>query len=312
MTTPPIKSGTLRQPLPDITVQQLAYLDAVSEASTWAEAAAGLGVSPSALSQGLAELERRVGVPLFDRDGRRRVLRDEARPVLAHARRVLAATHDLTAWAAEINEGRAGRLRVGMIDAAAVHWFPDTLRHFREQRPGLELNLHVASSASLLAGLIRGDLDVVVCVEPVAPLDGVATEPVLQESLDVYAPVDVDPEAADQPRRWGPWVMFPPGAHTRAVIETALTAAGAPFVVVAESHQPEVLREMVALGVGWTVLPESADVADHPRIRRVASQPIASRRIVVARRQTGGGVASGDLVAALTNAGRRMMRHTPG
>ena len=66
--------------LPDLTIRQLEYLVAVAEAPTWAEAADVVGVSPSALSQGLAELERRVGVELFDRVGRRRVLRPEARP----------------------------------------------------------------------------------------------------------------------------------------------------------------------------------------------------------------------------------------
>ncbi|MGK3946708.1 LysR family transcriptional regulator substrate-binding protein, partial [Streptomyces caeruleatus] len=57
------------------------------------------------------------------------------------------------------------------------------------------------------------------------------------------------------PRRWGPWVTFPAGSRTRAVIAEALREAGAPFEVVAESHQPEVLAERVRLGVGWTVLP---------------------------------------------------------
>ena len=73
--------------LPDLSIRQLEYLVAVDEAATWARAAALVGVSPSALSQGLAELERRLGVALFDREGRRRQLRPAAVPVVAHARR---------------------------------------------------------------------------------------------------------------------------------------------------------------------------------------------------------------------------------
>ena len=49
-------SGTAK--LPDISITQLEYLVAVQEAETWAEAAANLGVCQSALSQGLAELQR--------------------------------------------------------------------------------------------------------------------------------------------------------------------------------------------------------------------------------------------------------------
>ena len=80
---------------PNLTVQQLEYLVAVADAPTWADAAADVGVSPSALSQGLAELERRVGMPLFERQGRRRLVAPSAVPVVAHARVVLARTSDL-------------------------------------------------------------------------------------------------------------------------------------------------------------------------------------------------------------------------
>ena len=64
--------------LPNLTVQQLEYLVAVAAAPTRAAAAATVGVTPSALTQGLAELERRVGVPLFERHGRLTRLRPQA------------------------------------------------------------------------------------------------------------------------------------------------------------------------------------------------------------------------------------------
>src|SRR5688572_26397008 len=104
------------RPPPNLTVQQLEYLVAVADARTWAEAAAGIGVTQSALSQGLGELERRVGVTLFERAGRRRVLARSAQPVLDHARAVVAATQNLGEWAVRQRGGDLGELRVGMID----------------------------------------------------------------------------------------------------------------------------------------------------------------------------------------------------
>ena len=59
--------------LPAVTTSQLEYFVAALDAPTWRDAASRVGVSPSALSQGIAELERRLGITLFDRDGRRRV-----------------------------------------------------------------------------------------------------------------------------------------------------------------------------------------------------------------------------------------------
>ena len=73
--------------LPDLSIRQLEYLVAIADAPTWAVAASQVGVSPSALSQGLAELERRVGVDLFERHGRRRLLRPSALPVLGQPAR---------------------------------------------------------------------------------------------------------------------------------------------------------------------------------------------------------------------------------
>lgn len=266
--------------VPNLTVQQLEYLVAVADSPTWALAAAAVGVTPSAMSQGLAELERRVGISLFERAGRRRVLTAAAAPVLAHAREVLARTVDLARYAEQLREGRGGSLRVGMIDAAATVHFSRTLRRFRAERPDLDLHLTVTSSADLLELLRRAELDLVVCVEPPRLVESILTETLTSEALLVHAP---DRRALDRaPRDWGPFVTFPAGAHTRLVVQRALRRVGAPFDVVAESHQPEVLREMVRVGLGWTVLPATARRSDTADL--AVGPPIAQRRLVVARR----------------------------
>jgi DNA-binding transcriptional LysR family regulator len=54
--------------------------------------------------------------------------------------------------------------------------------------------------------------------------------------------------------------------------------------VVAESNQPDVLREMVRLGMGWAVLPEAQAEAGVESLERVRRLPIGVRRLVVARR----------------------------
>ncbi len=80
-------------------------------------------------------------------------------------------------------------------------------------------------------------------------------------------------------------MLFPRGSHTRATIERELRALGAPVEVVAESHQPEVLREMARLGVGWTVLPAAQTTAGRGRTAARGIGPVlTSRRLVLARR----------------------------
>ena len=267
--------------LPNLTVQQLEYMVAAAASPTRAAAAAGLGVTPSALTQGLAELERRVGVPLFERHGRQTRLRPQAAEVLAHARRVVAETRDLARWAETRRSGIAGTVRLGTIDAVAVHHRADAIRRHQRVSPDLDLRLTVAPSGALLDSLRVGDLDLVVCVESADPPVGIDTVICLEEPLHAYAP---DGAAVGTPATWGPWVTYPDGSHTRSVIAAGLIAVGAPFEVVAESNQPDVLREMVRLGMGWAVLPETQAEAGVESLERVRRLPIGVRRLVVARR----------------------------
>jgi DNA-binding transcriptional LysR family regulator len=264
--------------LPDISIRQLEYLVAVAESPTWAVAAGSVGVSASALSQGLAELERRVGVVLFEPDGRRRVLRDVATPVLDHARQVVSLTGDLADWADRVNASAAGRVRLGMVDVAAVDHYPEVLRGFRRERPDVELTLSVAPSASLLDDLRSGALDLAVCVEPAQSLPGVEFEPLRDEPIVLYAPAGV---AVGSPSTWGPWVLFPDGSLTRHQIVEHLRAVGAPVQVAADSHQANVLREMVSLGLGWTVLPATSVGSDDTLTR---GPVLFDRTLVLARR----------------------------
>ncbi|MED5584436.1 MAG: LysR family transcriptional regulator [Actinomycetota bacterium] len=267
--------------LPNLTVQQLEYLVAAADASTRAAAAAGLGVSPSALTQGLAELERRVGLPLFERRGRQTLLRPDATEVLAHARRVVAATGDLARWAGARRAGTSGSVRLGAIDAVAVHHRAAAIRAFRTGHPDVDLHLTGAPSGPLLESLVRGDLDVAVLVQPAEIPSGIVAEPLLDEPLLVYAPDDAHVGAS---ATWGPWVAFPSGSHTRSVIATALASAGARFEVVAESNQPEVLREMVRLGLGWAVLPAIQAEPGAEPLAPARPEPLAVRRLVLAQR----------------------------
>ena len=135
-----------------------------------------------------------------------------------------------------------------MIDAAAVDYFGEILRQFREEKPELDLHISVGPSQQLLDALTAGKLDLAICVATNAP--NFTITPLLEEDLNVYGPLTMRNSPAES---WGPWVSFPNGSLTRELIRIALFAVGAPFEVIAESNQPEVLSEMVRIGMGWAV-----------------------------------------------------------
>jgi len=266
--------------LANVTTSQLEYLVAACSETNWKAAAAAVGVSPSALSQGIGELERRLGVRLFDKQGRRRVPTTEAAAALTHATRILAEMRELSRWAEEVRGGGVGQLSIGMIDTAAIHHFGDTLVNFRRDHPTLTVRLLVQPSNVLLDQLRAGEVDAIVCVDPDSD-DRFILEPLISEPLHVYAPPDTTVAA---PATWGPWVSFPVASRSRSLMARRLRSLGIPFDVVAESSQPAVLKEMVRLGMGWTVLaPVDAETAPHA-LHRATAEPIAERMLTLVRR----------------------------
>ncbi|GIS34417.1 MAG: hypothetical protein Ct9H90mP5_08660 [Acidimicrobiaceae bacterium] len=168
--------------LPDLSIRQLEYLIAVAEENTWADASEAVGVTPSALSQGLAEFgKRRVGVSLFDRVGRRRILHPNAESSwISPAGHFL--TSDLAKWSDRMRNANEGTIRVGMIDIAAVNYFQGVLKDFRIEHPSLNFHLNVSPSRPLIDALQRGQLDLVVCIEPDYEIKGIQIEPLLTKN----------------------------------------------------------------------------------------------------------------------------------
>ena len=258
--------------LSSVRIHHLAYLQAAVEAPSWTAAADLLNVTQSAISQGIAQLERTIGVPLFIRSGRRRVLTDDGAEVLRFAATVLAEAERLEHRLDQRRHGLAGTVRVGMIDAAGLYLFPTALGDFREQQPEIELRLVIDSSEALLDMMRRGSLDLALVV---APAQGLESEELLAEPLYVFA---------GRGLRGGPgptaeWSLYPEGSHTRAAIDHGFARLGIRPVVVAESPNPSVLRQMADLGPGWTVLPPA--VAERgPRPLRRWGAAIAERKLL--------------------------------
>jgi len=276
-------SGEDHQPIGlQLNTQQLEYLVAVDEAETAVEAANTLGVTPSALSQGLSELERRVGLALFERQGRKRSLSPHGRDAVDFARQILGLTGDMARWAEVAKVGKTGRVHIGMTDVAAVHHFAEALSTFRATRPDVDFMLTSAPSGFLVEQLRSGRLDAAVVVEPPRPVDGLTTSPVLVEQLAVYPPPGI---IVGDPSTWGPWVSFPESSHTRRLISAKLRSLGADYRVVAESHQPDVLRRLVVLGIGWAVLPVIQGEIEPAPLRRGRNTPTFDRTLVLARRE---------------------------
>ncbi len=267
-------------PLDRISLQQLRYLIAVADARTWARAADELGVTVSALSQGLGELEKRTGLALFERAGRQRKLRADAGPVLVFARKVLAQRSDFERELQRRVTGAAGELRLGMVDSAALIVLPRALEEFAAQFPEVGLRVKVGVSDDLCSALERAELDLAVVVaNAAAARPALATHGLVNEAFAVYRPTsrsDQRPTAAD-------WVGYPSGSRTRSLIDQAWQRRwGHEPRVVAESVNPDVLARLVQLGIGWGVLPRVT--GDALGLSAWSQRPLLKRPLVAAWR----------------------------
>lgn len=261
------------------TSAQLAYLLAATETGSWTAGAEKLGVTTSAFGQGIRELENRLGLTLFDKVGRRRVPTAEAHGVVEHARRILSAYEGLDRWVDHTLDGSVGAIRAGMIDTAAIHHFGDALVRFRGMHPERVVRLSVRPSRQLIDELRRDEHDVIVAVQPSDNDDLDCTE-LVAEPIYVYGPEGASKAPVKQ---WGPWVTFPEDSLTRQLAAQRLRTQGVDFDVVAESSQPAVIREMVRLGMGWTVLP-AVDAESEPHaLDRAAKEPVATRTLSLIR-----------------------------
>lgn len=273
---PPIRLNVARA-LGAVSIRQLAYLREAARQQSFTQAAVVLGVSQPALSQALAELERRLGVALFEPAGRQRRLTADGHEVLAFAERVLAEAGELGERLDARAGGERGALRVGMIDAASLYALPDVIQAYRAAYPDVDLTLRVGNSTELVAQLRAFEFDLVFAIGPAeADLAGVEVQ---REPLHVYAPPGADDP--QHPPADAEWALYEPGSRTRALIDAGLAGLEIRPRVMLESGNPDVLRQMVVLGLGWSVLP-AAVAEGHDAALRGRRGPLVAERALYA------------------------------
>ncbi len=231
---------------PSLNFRSLRYLLEVEQQGSFTEAAWQIGISQPALSHSLAELSRRLGAPLFRKEGRRRVFTEAGHRAARYADQVLGLTVDLVRWLESWERGEVGTLRVGMIDTAGLYTLPAGLSRLREEHSAIDLQLVVDDSDALLAMLDSYSIDLAFVVGPAGAR--FSSNPITSEPMHIYSP-------ADHPTPTG-WALYPSGSRTRLLVDQGLAQLGIQPQVALESTNPTVLRQMAVLGYAQTVLPQ--------------------------------------------------------
>ena len=139
----------------------LQTLTEVVRASSFAVAARRLGYTGSAVSQQIAQLERALGVPLFEREAHRIKPTAAAEFLVARSHAVLSSLTALERDMQGLAAGETGRLRIGSFSTASERLLPTALARFGAGGHGVEIQLDEAEPEELVVRLQDGDLDLV-------------------------------------------------------------------------------------------------------------------------------------------------------
>jgi DNA-binding transcriptional LysR family regulator len=143
-------------------LRHLLALQAVAREGSFAEGAAALGYTQSAISQQIGALERTVGHRLIERPGGRRPiwLTEAGELLLRHAEGAFAELQAATEDLAALSAGRLGRLRVGAYQSVGTRLLPAIVSRFNRIYPNVALELFEANDDDELFGMLgRGELD---------------------------------------------------------------------------------------------------------------------------------------------------------
>jgi DNA-binding transcriptional LysR family regulator len=239
-------------------LRQLRYLEAVARLRSFTAAALELHVAQSALSQQVAKLERELGVELLKRTTRRVETTEAGEVVLARGRRALA---EADAIAADLDALRGlvrGRLRIGGVPPVSGLHPAALIADFGRRHSGIDITIREEVAAELIDELQAGVLDLVLAlVDPADAPPGITGQRLVYEELVVIAANDHPfakrkrvPHALLEGE---PLVAYGPGSALRTTLERVVAQPR----FTAQANELDTVRELVALGLGVTLMPKA-------------------------------------------------------
>lgn len=255
---------------PDIELRVWRQFLAVAETLHFGRAAAQLHMTQPPLTQAIQQLERRLGVLLFERTRRSVALTPAGAALLEPARQLLAQAATLAARARSAASGEIGRIRLGFVSTVGFGPLPGWLRAFREAHPGIAVELREATGDVQFEAFGQRELDAGFVLH--AP--GIEPPPPLQRlSLGIEPLLLALPET--RPRRRGAtqWLHEPLVIFPRAIAPSLYDAVlafyhrhGVTPAIAQEAIQMQTIVNLVSAGLGVALVPRAMQQLRRPGI----------------------------------------------
>ncbi|MFM1990724.1 MAG: hypothetical protein RJA99_3681 [Pseudomonadota bacterium] len=236
----------------NVTFRQLRVFAEVARHGSVQRAAEALHLTAPAVSMTVKDVETQVGLPLFDRSGRKMALSTAGEYFLSYARRLLGTLKDAEDAMARFTRVEQGKLTIGMV-SSAKYFLPRLLAEFHAEHPGIELRLRLGNRDELVAAMSASEIDVSVMGRPPQDWPNRAEPFAAHPHGLIVAPghpftsLETVPAAALARE---PFLVRETGSGTRAALETFLAAHSLQPVFVMEMNSTEAIKQSVMAGLG--------------------------------------------------------------
>lgn len=275
-----------------MTLNELRYIVAVAQERSFRRAAERCFVSQPALSLAIQKLEEELALQIFERSRTAVSVTPIGELIVAQAQRALEETARINEIAKQGKDQLTGTIKIGAIYTVGPYLLPELIPVLKRLAPDMPLEVEENLTANLEVLLANGRLDVIIIALPFTG-PGIVTRALYDEDFDVLVPAD-HPWATKSQIAAGELtnekVLLLNSGHcfSNQVME-ACPELSRKSGEAAQGNSLETIRNMVASGLGITVLPASANREKY-RSRLTSAipfaQPAPSRRIALAWRKS--------------------------
>ena len=240
-------------------IDKLEMFIALAHEGHFGRAAEACGVTQPTLSSAIKQLEDQLGVQLVWRGSRFQGLTPEGQRVLDRARRIVGDTRALKDEMRSLRHGLAGNLRIGVIPTA-LPMAADLTTPFNRRHPNVRLTILSRTSAEILTGIERLDLDAGITYLDNEPLGRVTQVPLYSEFYRLLCA----PGSAFATRERVTWAelagaplcLLTSDMQNRRIVNQHLSEAGVTAAPMVESNSTIALLTHVMGGEWVSVLPK--------------------------------------------------------
>lgn len=239
----------------------------VVRCGTFAAAGKQIGLTQSAVSAQIRNLEDAVGQSLFDRTGRTATLNQAGARAVPLAEKILE-QFSLMSTPERLEDYR-GELRIGAIGTVQSCLMPAMLLKLREQAPGIETKLVPGVSLDLLNQVDSGEIDLAIIIRPPFQLPKeLELELVRSEPFVLVAPTDMDAQEPLKMLTEHPFIRYDRSSFGGRLVTQFMRKQHIQPRQVLELDELDAIVKMVESGLGIALIPEAGLwVENQPRVQ---------------------------------------------